>query len=265
MRRKTVCDPNGKIVYWVSEAMDAERDTLFFLHGLTADHTMFEEQVVCFGRDYNVIVWDAPAHGQSRPYNTFTFGNATSGMKRIIDECGLSQVILIGQSMGGYLSQSFALGYPEQVKALVSIGSTPYGEYYSKSDIWWLNQIGWIAKLLPEKLLKQTMVKHHAMTKNGRENMAAMVAQYEKTELCWLMRTGYKGFLEDNRTFDICCPVLLLVGEKDRTGKVKSYNKEWAKRTGYELIWIPGAAHNAHVDNPAAVNNSIRHFLESLK
>ena len=27
------------------------------------------------------------------------------------------------------------------------------------------------------------------------------------------MRTGYK-VLEDNRTFDICCPVLLLVGEK---------------------------------------------------
>ena len=49
------------------------------------------------------------------------------------------------------------------------------------------------------------------------------------------MGIGYAGFLEDNRELQIPCPLLLLVGEKDNTGKVKQYNKEWSKRTGTKI------------------------------
>lgn len=78
------------------------------------------------------------------------------------------------------------------------------------------------------------------------------------------MGIGYAGFLDDNRICEISCPVLLLVGEKDHTGKVKAYNRKWAKRTGYPLIWIPDAAHNSNVDNPIAVNEKIMCFIKNL-
>lgn len=35
--------------------------------GLTADHTLFDAQVAHFSHMYLCIVWDAPAHGRSRP------------------------------------------------------------------------------------------------------------------------------------------------------------------------------------------------------
>lgn len=73
-------------------------------------------------------------------------------------------------------------------------------------------------------------------------------------------KRGYK-----NGAGKISCPVLLIVGEKDRTGKVKSYNKEWAKRTGFPLVWIQNAAHNSNVDNPHMVNSSIMTFLQDFK
>jgi pimeloyl-ACP methyl ester carboxylesterase len=60
---------------------------------------------------------------------------------------------------------------------------------------------------------------------------------------------------------EINCPVLLILGEKDKTGKVKRYNREWAKQTGYPLVIIRDAAHNANVDKPQEVNNCIRKFL----
>ncbi len=255
---------DGNITYWVSKDIDHDKDTVFFLHGLTADHTMFNQQVEYFKQEYNIISWDAPAHGQSRPYGSFTYENAANDLKKIIVECGLTNIILIGQSMGGYISQAFICRFPNMVKAFISIDSTPYGNYYSKSDIWWLRQIEWMSKLFPEKTLKSAMSKQNAITKYGQANMMEMVSRYSKSEICHLMGIGYAGFLEDNRELKMSCPVILMVGEKDRTGKVKVYNKEWAKRTGYELIWIPNAAHNSNVDNAKIVNEHISIFLENL-
>lgn len=135
MHGKQTNSPNGNIAYWVSDKFDEAKETLFFLHGLTADHTMFEQQFPFFEKNFNLIAWDAPAHGQSRPYTNFNYENAANGMKQILDECVVSKVILIGQSMGGFIAQAFICRYPDLVKAFVAIDSTPYGDYYSKSDI----------------------------------------------------------------------------------------------------------------------------------
>lgn len=265
MQKKVIADSTGNIVYWKSDVFDLSRDTLFFLHGLTANHTMFEQQFAFFEKYYNIIAWDAPAHGESRPYAGFTYEKAAQGIKNILDKCKVSNVVLIGQSMGGFLAQAFICRYPEMAKAFVAIDSTPYGDYYSKSDVWWLRQIEWMSKLYPEKLLKTSMAKQNADTEIGRLNMASMIEGYSKAEMCHLMGIGYAGFLDDNRECVIPCPVLLIVGEKDQTGKVRAYNREWAKRTGYPLVWIPGAAHNSNVDNPTAVNKEILGFLKNLK
>ena len=76
--------------------------------------------------------------------------------------------------MGGYIAQSFISRYPEIVIGFVSIDSTPFGNYYSKSDIWWLKQIEWMCKPFSEKMLKVSMAKQNAVTKAGRDNMLEM-------------------------------------------------------------------------------------------
>lgn len=265
MQKRVIDDTIGNVAYWKSDKFDTKKDTLFFLHGLLGNHTMFEQQFLAFEDNYNIIAWDAPAHGESRLYVAFTYENAANCLKAILDECGVSKVVLIGQSMGGLISQTFICRYPKLVKAFVAIDSTPYGDYYSKTDFWWLRQIGWMSKLFPEKLLKSSIAKQNAITGTGRANMSTMIAGYSKAELCHLMGIGYTGFLDDNKACKIPCPVLLIVGEKDNTGKVRAYNKEWARRTGYPLVWIPNAAHNSNVDNPDAVNEIIMDFVKNLK
>ena len=54
MQKETIDDSIGRIVYWKSDVFDMSRDTLFFLHGLTANHTMFEQQFSFFEG-----VWDS--------------------------------------------------------------------------------------------------------------------------------------------------------------------------------------------------------------
>ena len=41
---------------------------LLFLPGLTADHRLFDKQVEAFESTYNLLAWDAPGHGKSRPF-----------------------------------------------------------------------------------------------------------------------------------------------------------------------------------------------------
>lgn len=263
MIEKKVASARGMVYYQISDNWDTNGKTIFFLHGLTGNHTMFEKQVSYFEKNFNIIVWDAPAHGKSRPYAEFSYQNAVEDMKQILDDNGIEKVIMIGQSLGGYFIQSFLLRYPEMVQAFVGIDTTPYGiDYYSKSDMWWLRQVEWMAKLFPHKMLVKAIAKQVSVTEYTYNNMLEMLKPYEKNELCHLMGIGYASIFEENCDMDIKCPVLILLGERDRTGKVKQYCNAWAKKTGFPLVLIKNAAHNANCDNPEDVNKAIEEFLK---
>lgn len=118
-----------------------------------------------FEEDYNVIVWDAPGHGKSRPREDFSFSNAVEDMKQILDDMGIKKVVMIRQSLGGYYIQSFLQRYPDYTTAFIGIGTTPYGEaYYSKMDKWLLRQIEWMAQLYPFSILREAMARQVATT-----------------------------------------------------------------------------------------------------
>lgn len=260
---KILITPRGNIHYWISEKFDVSRNTLFFFPGLTADHTMFSQQAVYFRDAYNIIVWDAPAHGKSRPYRDFSLENASQDILEILNRNGIGPIVCIGQSYGGYFAQAFMMRYPDRVTGLVGIGTSPYGQgYYSKSDIFWLRQTGWMAMACPFSMLQKAAARQATVTEYGYENMLSMISAYGKKEYAHLMQTAYNAFLRDNRDFEVTCPVLILYGEDDKAGKVRQYCNEWADAAGYPLVVIRNAGHNANVDNPGETNQLIGRFVE---
>ena len=86
MREKCIATEYGSVYYWLSDIWNEEKETIFFFPGLTADHTMFESQVEYFGAKYNLIVWDAPCHGKSRPYEKFDLKDSTEVIIKIMEE-----------------------------------------------------------------------------------------------------------------------------------------------------------------------------------
>lgn len=167
--------------------------------------------------------------------------------------------------MGGYIIQTFMKKYPNIVKGFIGIDTCPFGtNYYSKSDMWWLKQIGWMSYCYPHKILIKAIAKSCTYTKYAYENMLAALNQYTKKEVCYLMGIGFSEFLKENCNLVIKCPVLILVGEYDKTGKVKQYCKAWQKETGYPLHIIKKAAHNSNIDNYKQVNIEIEKFLNIL-
>ena len=205
MKKKFLTTEYGNVCYWISDLFLEERITLFFLHGLTASHKLFSKQTEYFDSRYNLLIWDAPAHGESRPYTDFSYEKAANAAKQILDENGINNAVFIGQSLGGFITQSVIKRYPEAVSGFVSIDSTPFGEkYYSSSDKWWLRQIEWMSKLYPDKSLRKAVANQCTTKKNAYENMIEMLSAYDKNELCHLMGIGFAGFLVDNSQIEGC-------------------------------------------------------------
>ena len=265
MTERYLTTMRGNVCYWMERNHNPGARWLIFLHGLTADHTLFDRQIDFFKERYSVLVWDAPAHGQSRPYEEFTYPNAAEDLKQIMDQEAIAQAVFVGQSMGGYVIQAFLLKYADKAEAFIGIDTCPFGlNYYSKSDCWWLRQMEWMCSCYPHKLLVRAVASGCTTTPYSYDNMLKALAPYSKKELCHLLGIGYAGFLEINQDLEISCPVLIIVGEKDRTGKVRQYCTRWHENTGYPIRWITGAAHNSNADNPQAVNAAIQEFITAV-
>jgi pimeloyl-ACP methyl ester carboxylesterase len=168
-------------------------------------------------------------------------------------------------SMGGYPAQAFAAKYPGLTEGFVALDTTPFGlGYYSKSDIWILKRVGAMGSWFPANTLRNSMAKSVSRTEYSRRLMLKMLEPLTKADIVQQMDIAYGGFIKENRDIQLACPVVLLLGEYDKTGKVKQYNEQWAKQTGYPLVIIKDAAHLSNCDNPAAVNVAILDFVKTL-
>lgn len=266
MIERTFKTSNGYIHYWINRVND-DKPWLIFLPGLTADHHLFDMQINEFEYEYNCLTWDAPGHGDSRPFVLdFSIDDKAEYLHGIIEKEGIKNPVLIGQSMGGYVSQVYMEKYPGSVSGFISVDSCPLKrKYYSWWELALLKRTYWMYMSIPWKLLVKWGVNGTSMTNYGRMLMKGFMDSYNKTEYCRLADHGYKMLaqaVQAKRDYDIKCPVLLICGERDMAGSAKRYNEQWNKLDGHRLVWLKDAGHNANTDAPDEVNRLIVEFVK---
>lgn len=99
MTEKYIETERGCVHYWYESGSNPNAKRLIFLHGLTADYTLFDRQFAFFNQkysskgcaEYSLLTWDAPAHGKSRHENRLSGLNPRRGGKdltgKIIQYC----------------------------------------------------------------------------------------------------------------------------------------------------------------------------------
>ena len=259
--------PSGAIHYWVTPGQPG-KPWLVFLPGLSADHHLFDQQIPAFP-EYNRLVWDAPAHAASRPFPlNFSMDDMARYLHGILEAEGAENMILLGQSLGGYVAQCYLALYPGTVSGFVSIDSAPLSrKYFSGWELALLKNTRWMYAILPWKFLLNWGITGTSQTPYGRELMARTWAVYTRDEYLDLADHGYRILaeaVEARPEYTIDCPAMLLCGEKDAAGSAKSYNRRWTKIDGLPLHWIKSAGHNSNTDAPDKVNRLIGEFLNSL-
>lgn len=261
----------GTIHYWVSEGPRDYGETLVFLPGLTADHRLFDKQVEAFEGKRRVLVWDAPGHAASWPFDfSFDLMDKARWLDGILTREGIRAPVLVGQSMGGYVAQAYAQLFPEKPRGFIAIDSAPLQrEYVTAAEIWLLKRMEPVYRRYPWRWLLKSGSNGVATTEYGRQLMRRMMLVYDGDQARYARLAGH-GFrmlaqaMEAGLPCAIQCPALLICGERDRAGSCIRYNKAWHKKTGIPIEWIGDAGHNCNTDKPEAVNALIDAFLETL-
>lgn len=259
---------HGAIHYWISDKIDRNDISLIFLPGLTADHRLFDKQIEHFERKHNVLVWDAPGHASSWPFElSFNLMDKAKWLEEILEKEGLIKPIIVGQSMGGYVGQAYAQLYPNKLKGFVSIDSAPLQrKYVTGIEIWLLKRMKPIYQYYPWNWMLKSGTNGVAVTLYGRTLMRDMMMVYDGNQKRYAAISGH-GFkilaeaMEADLPYEIKCPALLICGKKDHAGSCIRYNKAWHKSTGIPIEWIENAGHNSNTDAPTVVNALIEQFI----
>jgi pimeloyl-ACP methyl ester carboxylesterase len=106
---------------------------VMLLHGYLESLEIWKELSEVLSKQFRVIAIDLPGHGKS----TVTSGDQTiNEMAEVVQEIlkanNISNCVLIGHSMGGYVALSFGFNYPSLLNGLCLMHSTPFADNEEK-------------------------------------------------------------------------------------------------------------------------------------
>lgn len=176
-----------KHLYW-EDYGDGEQ-TIVLVHGWSNTLHVWDEQIRQLSSSYRVIAVDLPGFGKSlNPDGAWTMASFGRDVADVIQFLDLSQVILVGFSMGGPVSIETAGCIPDKVMGivLVDVLQNPYARH---SDAF----IGSFTSRYMDKVANPTVDKVKPFFKTHQDELAkrylAMVADAPKT--------GWKESLEN--------------------------------------------------------------------
>ncbi len=124
---------NGIKIYYRRLGVKTNLPHLIFIHGAFANHLTWYAQIKFFSNITEVSVLDLPGHGRSaKPKIEYTLNFFANILQKIMEELEILKPILIGHSLGGFIVQTAALKYPEQIQKLVLLCTGVYGGLWGK-------------------------------------------------------------------------------------------------------------------------------------
>src|ERR687894_965974 len=107
-----------------AERGDRKGEAILFLHAYTDSWFAFSRVLALLSPSYHAFAPDERGHGDSdKPECCYTVDDFTADVDAFMDEVGIEEATLVGDSSGGMIAQRVAIDYPHRVRRLVLIGS----------------------------------------------------------------------------------------------------------------------------------------------
>jgi esterase len=254
MQRHHFTHNGGTLAY-----LDSGRqgDALVALHSHWMEGLTFAPLAAALAPQWRVIALDQRGHGHSSHTPTYTRADYLGDLSALFDHLGLSNAVLLGNSLGGANAYQFAARHPDKVRALIveDIGAeiendTSFalaweGTFTTKDDL--AQRIG--PRFLPylEDSIRQT-ANGWKLAFEPREMLISQSHLNGNYWQDWLAST---------------CPALLLRGKQSRVTTQEQFEQMAARRPNTQLQYLDGG-HVLHQDSPAAFAHAVRAFLKSL-
>ncbi len=260
---------NGKQINYI---VDGDGSPVVLIHGIAAslfDWTEIIPELACCG--YRAYALDLPGHGESekpeKPED-YHIENIYRHFSSWVESLGLdSPPILVGHSMGGYLSLLFSLRCPDYVRALILIDP-----FYSPKQLSPILQVARYRptlgvkamRIIPEWLIHTIMgwdpVSAIHFPTEARQQIAA---DYKRASPNFVYLTKEISDLTPDIPA-IHLPVQLIWGEQDRTLKPQTFTELAELIPNAKTKIIPNCGHQPHIGKPKEVARLTLEFMASL-
>lgn len=102
-------------------------EVIVLLHGFCGSSAYFEQVIPLLSGSYRVIAPDLRGHGASdAPLGAYSIDQMADDVLALLNALEISEVYLLGHSLGGYITLSFAQRYASRLKGFGLIHSTGY-------------------------------------------------------------------------------------------------------------------------------------------
>ena len=130
MQSKTITYQSSKIVYRII----GTGKPLVFIHGFGEDGDVWQNQIDFLKDQFQLIVPDLPGSAQSEMIEDMSMEGIADVIKAIIDKENEKEVIMMGHSMGGYITLAFAEKYPSFLSSFGLVHSTAFADSKEKKN-----------------------------------------------------------------------------------------------------------------------------------
>ncbi len=133
--------------------------TVVLIHGFGEDGTIWDKQVEALKHSFQLIVPDLPGSGDSPLLNTScTMEILAESIYAILQGESITSTVVIGHSMGGYITLAVAEKYPQLLKAFGLFHSSAYPDNEEKKEAR-RKSIGFIQQQGAPKFIEQLIPK----------------------------------------------------------------------------------------------------------
>ena len=234
------------------------------IHGYPLDHAIWTPLIPYLKAKARLIFPDLRGHGKSPVLSTpYTMADMAEDILMLIDDLGLSKVLLVGHSMGGYVSLQFARSFPDRMLGLLLVASHPFSDTPENKEgrltsIRKIREMGvqkvltdFPTNLTPIPEIQDTIRPIIQATKAEGVigSLHAMAERYDSSDV--LLIANY--------------PVGIVLGKQDLFISQEKRHQMQVQFPQTELSLVENAAHMIMMEDPQAVSQMILRILGLYK
>ena len=246
--------------------IDGQGRPLVVLHGFLGSSDNWRAMRKRFAAKYKVFSVDQRNHGNSPHSSMMNYTVMTEDLREFLSEHGLSNVCLLGHSMGGKVAMQFATESPEWIDKLVIVDISPKAyppshqlllDAMQNIELRRLKTYGEIEATLAQSIsdasLRKFVVKNLARNSNGdlywRIGLDSLAANYDQ-----LIKPPTISNSFDRPTCFVRGALSSFIADQD----LASIRKYFLRA---EFHTIPNAGHWVHIDAPEEFYRVVDEYL----
>jgi pimeloyl-ACP methyl ester carboxylesterase len=242
---------------------------VMLVHGFTEDRRIWDPLLTGMENKYRWILPDLPGSGQSEFNDALTtLKDFAEALYALTEQENIRELVLIGHSMGGYISLAFAEKYPDSLLSLGLFHSTSYADSTEKKETRDKN-ISFIQNNGAEPFVTQSLPGLYSggFAAENPQEIQKQILRYAnfRAESLVLYLTAMKqrpattGVL---RSFTR--PILFIMGEEDKAVPLKDALEQChLPRISYIHI-LTHTAHMGMIESTNQCHSIIDRFLQQI-